>query len=114
MIITVIAELGEFQVELPDTITVNQLPEFIQKYGGIVVPILIEETQPAKLFLPAAQIQGISWLTDEKAPPAEDTADLAEVSYIEPDEAAIDLTDVEEAEVVKPGRGDNGEVWTDG
>ena len=118
-IITVIAELGEFPVELPDDVSVTQLPRFIEQFGGIVVPV-IEDNIAGRLFIPTGQIQGISW--QEIAPPVEPAVDLAEVSYLDEEEPdttlaheqypAADLTP-EEA-LVPAGKGANGEVWVDG
>jgi hypothetical protein len=104
MIVNVYCGLGEYPVELGD-ITVQDLPKLIATNNGIVVPI--ESDGENRLFIPAAQIQGISWFdVGIVGDVAEEIAeDVAEVSYIGEGEPDVDQTNGD--------RGENGEVFLD-
>lgn len=104
MNITILCGLGEYPVELPDGLTVNDLPRMIEGTGGIVVPTKVENELGSKLFIPSSQIQGITWADGGLV--GDVTEDLANVSYIEQNDAAEDP-------VENPKVGDNGEVLID-
>ena len=68
MIVNILCTMGAYPVELGDN-TVNDLPRMIQGNGGIVVPFQEEgaPVRPSRLFIPASQIQGITWVIEEIA-----------------------------------------------
>lgn len=115
MIINILSGLGEYPVELPDDVTINDLPGFIQAFGGIVVPFEEEGRPPGNLFLPASQIQGITWYVEKVMANPVDDADLAEVSFIGEEEPGDETLapGIEDPGVVPAPTGPNGEVFID-
>lgn len=107
--INILCGLGEYPVDIPSGLTVNDIPQLLASAGGIVVPIEvtdgergISDTLVDNLFIPASQIQGITWASaalvgDMTA----DDADVAEVSYIGEEEPTVPT-------------GPNGEIFIDG
>ncbi len=112
--ITILCGMGEYPVDLPEGLTVDDLPRLIEGAGGIVVPWSGTEVS-GKMFIPSSQIQAITWV-DSVVTEAED-AEVADVAYIgeeEPGTYAEGLVDIEDPGVVDtPATGPNGEVFID-
>lgn len=98
MIVNILSPMGSYPVELGDKLTVHDLPAMIQGNGGIVVPFQEDGKPPSNLFLPASQIQGITWVIEAMQPAQDLAADVADVSYIGEEEPVV---------------GNNGEVFID-
>lgn len=103
MIITVLCAMGNYKVEL-GTNTVQDLPRLIEGAGGIVVPIDDIELDN-KLWIPAAQILGITWHDGGIVAVPDETAEVADVSYIGEEEPTIGP--------VTGDKGINGELFID-
>ena len=106
--VTILCGIGEYPVDLTDGITVNDLPRLIAGNGGIVVPVVADDVD--HLFIPASQIQGITWAEEEIIAEV-GPEDLAEVAFIGEEEPSTDIEDP--GEVPAPPTGPNGEVFID-
>ncbi len=101
--ITILCGIGEYTVPLPPDVDINDLPMLLEARGGIVVPLDIEDV-PSFLFIPAAEIQGITW-----------PVVVAEVPDVEPEEDLAEVSIIGDQEPGSSGKvGENGEQWLDG